>query len=812
MAAAVLVGVGIVILTGVVFTPLLFGRNVAPPERQVVVPAYDYKPWASLVVQFRGRPKPFESAAVEILREVYGRAKLQDPQTGEKFPAVPIVLQWMMLRGTSSDERFVDWEHYPFLLCDNHDLRKEIYAHQADKGLTEDQLHGKFIAPADLRSSPGFRKLIDDASQQREMYKDGDAMKVLTPLQRKAEEVASRLQLFDTVSQNTPVIDGKPRQQMPRDPLGVVALDKVPSGAWFSVGELRAIQQDPERWRKAMQERLAQTPQVYLSPERQEDLRRFQDEIKAGKGKKSLDELEAQLRARGERLLKEFDAAIQSRDSTRWKELYAEIAKKQEDRDRIAALIRKQGDKVDADALQQMLDRELRTIVERDNRELIEDLERRMQKAKAMGYHPEDPRFKMLHFDYLENRFPNLYRESLAWQEVPRNNIAQVVATYRLVQEAYATGDPEQFNEASQDYFTKLREVSEQVGDYPGVSTIGLEMSFNRVQPFMWAWVIMFLAVMMFAGSLLLQSRTCYLLGYAFFFGSLAFQLFGYYARVAISGRPPVSNMYETVIWVASMSALFALVLELVYRSKYIILAGAAVATLGLVLADQLPMALDPKISPLTPVLRSNYWLTVHVLTIVSSYAGGTLAWGLANITLAMMAFGKGRRETLHTLSQFTYRAMQIAVLLLAAGTFLGGWWAAESWGRFWGWDPKEVWALIALVCYVIPLHARYIGWVKDFGLAVSAVVCYAAIVMCWYGVNFVLGAGLHSYGFGGGGPWWVFWAGLINIEWVIIASMLYLHRQTASKLALAPVEATVLVNKLGTHVQPPDHITATPS
>jgi hypothetical protein len=211
-------------------------------------------------------------------------------------------------------------------------------------------------------------------------------------------------------------------------------------------------------------------------------------------------------------------------------------------------------------------------------------------------------------------------------------------------------------------------------------------------------------------------------------------------------------------------------------------------------------------------VLRSNYWLTVHVLTIVSSYAGGTLAWGLANITLAMMAFGKGRRETLHTLSQFTYRAMQIAVLLLAAGTFLGGWWAAESWGRFWGWDPKEVWALIALVCYVIPLHARYIGWVKDFGLAVSAVVCYAAIVMCWYGVNFVLGAGLHSYGFGGGGPWWVFWAGLINIEWVIIASMLYLHRQTASKLALAPVEATVLVNKLGTHVQPPDHITATPS
>jgi ABC-type transport system involved in cytochrome c biogenesis permease subunit len=201
------------------------------------------------------------------------------------------------------------------------------------------------------------------------------------------------------------------------------------------------------------------------------------------------------------------------------------------------------------------------------------------------------------------------------------------------------------------------------------------------------------------------------------------------------------------------------------------------VATLGLVLADQLPLALDPKISPLLPVLRSNYWLTIHVLTIVSSYAGGTLAWGLGNIALTMLAFGTPRRELLKTLSQFTYRAMQIAVLLLAAGTFLGGWWAADSWGRFWGWDPKEVWALIALVCYVIPLHMRFIGWVKDFGLAVAAVLCYAAIVMSWYGVNFVLGAGLHSYGFGGGGPWWVFWAGLINIEYVLVCSLLYLNK-----------------------------------
>src|SRR5207237_5883682 len=142
-----------------------------------------------------------------------------------------------------------------------------------------------------------------------------------------------------------------------------------------------------------------------------------------------------------------------------------------------------------------------------------------------------------------------------------------------------------------------------------------------------------------------------------------AFQCFGFFTRIYISGRAPVSNMYETVIWVAFMSAVFALVLELVYRRTVILLAGALMSFFGMILADQMPLALDPKISPLVPVLRTNYWLTVHVLTVVSGYAAGTLAWGIGNVSLALLAFGKGRPETLKTLSRFTYRAMQITVL-----------------------------------------------------------------------------------------------------------------------------------------------------
>ncbi len=107
---------------------------------------------------------------------------------------------------------------------------------------------------------------------------------------------------------------------------------------------------------------------------------------------------------------------------------------------------------------------------------------------------------------------------------------------------------------------------------------------------------------------------------------------------------------------------------------------------------------------------------------------------------------------TVKPLSNFIYRTMQVGVLLIAAGTILGGVWADYSWGRFWGWDAKEVWALITLLVYLIPLHGRFAGWVNTFGLVFASVFCYLSVVMAWYGVNFVLGVGLHSYGFVEGG------------------------------------------------------------
>ena len=132
------------------------------------------------------------------------------------------------------------------------------------------------------------------------------------------------------------------------------------------------------------------------------------------------------------------------------------------------------------------------------------------------------------------------------------------------------------------------------------------------------------------------------------------------------------------------------------------------------------------------------------------------LALGIANITLGYLLVRSSNREAIGALSRFTYKAIQVGVLLLAAGIILGGVWADYSWGRFWGWDPKEVWALVALLGYLCVLHARFAGLVGYRGLAALAVVCFSLVVIAWYGVNFVLGAGLHSYGFGGGGQGWV--------------------------------------------------------
>jgi ABC-type transport system involved in cytochrome c biogenesis permease subunit len=218
-------------------------------------------------------------------------------------------------------------------------------------------------------------------------------------------------------------------------------------------------------------------------------------------------------------------------------------------------------------------------------------------------------------------------------------------------------------------------------------------------------------------------------------------------------------------------------------------LAGCSIATLCLIVGDLAPTILDQSIQPLQPVLRSNMWLTVHVLTITLSYSAYFLAWGLGNIGLFFVLRGeKPTDERPRTFSHSIYRALQVGIVLLAAGTILGGVWADYSWGRFWGWDPKETWAFIALMGYLAILHARLTGWCQNFGMLVFSVIGFNLVLMAWYGVNFVLGAGLHAYGFGAGGVEYV--GAFVALDLIYVGYVTYVKMERDRVAALAKSES----------------------
>jgi ABC-type transport system involved in cytochrome c biogenesis permease subunit len=335
---------------------------------------------------------------------------------------------------------------------------------------------------------------------------------------------------------------------------------------------------------------------------------------------------------------------------------------------------------------------------------------------------------------------------------------------------AYHEGDTVHFQQIALLLKKVLRSHGESLQNYPSETALSREIFFNRAKPFRWAWVGYAAACFCLALSFAVPGRWLYRIGVGVFVMTFLIHGFGFALRSWVAGRAPVTNMYETVLWIPFGAALFALLLEAIYRSRIFLLAGGMMAAIGLLLADSSPAVLDPAINPLVPVLKNNFWLTIHVLTITLSYGAFTLALGVANFNMGLYLFRPETTAEQQSLHLFIYRAIQIGVVLLAAGTILGGVWANQSWGRFWGWDPKEVWALIALLGYLALLHGRFAGWVKGFGLTLGAIVAYLLIVMAWYGVNFILGVGLHSYGFSSGGAKFVSCFVLAEVAWVLAA------------------------------------------
>jgi cytochrome c-type biogenesis protein CcsB len=343
---------------------------------------------------------------------------------------------------------------------------------------------------------------------------------------------------------------------------------------------------------------------------------------------------------------------------------------------------------------------------------------------------------------------------------------------------AYTQGDGFQFSRAANQLRQELRALSPKI--YPEESQLRLEYFYNHWDGFYRAaWCYGIALVLLGLAYLRGKGGALQWIGVAIAVAGLLFHASGIAMRCLIAGRPPVTNMYESIIWVSCAVLFFGMIFFARYRTLVYLLAALPASLLALLLVHQMPIAMPSSIDPLVPVLRDNFWLTIHVLTITLGYSAFFLAWGFGHIFLFFYLLRPVAARANQAMHFWLYRIIQLGVLLLAAGTILGGVWANYSWGRFWGWDPKETWALIALLCYILTLHGRLAGWWTQFGLVVASVVCFLAVLMAWYGVNFVLGKGLHSYGFGLGGETYV--VSFVVADLLFVAFAIWRYRGTKS-------------------------------
>lgn len=214
--------------------------------------------------------------------------------------------------------------------------------------------------------------------------------------------------------------------------------------------------------------------------------------------------------------------------------------------------------------------------------------------------------------------------------------------------------------------------------------------------------------------------------------------------RVFILGRPPVSNMQETVLFVPWVGSLLSLLFLKKFKNRESLLSASllsiTILTLGMISFEGKGLEIAPA------VLNSRFWLMIHVLMVVSSYAFFLLAGILAHVHL--ITKNKNLSDAIMIL-------LYAGTFFLISGTILGGLWAQSSWGRFWDWDPKEAWAFISSCLYLILIHLYRFGYIDSRGVSCGSIIGVLSIGFTWYGVNYLLGTGLHSYGFGSGGALW---------------------------------------------------------
>ena len=320
--------------------------------------------------------------------------------------------------------------------------------------------------------------------------------------------------------------------------------------------------------------------------------------------------------------------------------------------------------------------------------------------------------------------------------------ISPAIPAFATMADAFKKGDVASFNDALADYRASL------VPNLSGaLHKARAEVFFNQMQPFYAALIIYVLAGLLgvcswFNLSETLRRSAVWLIGLAFVIHTT-----GLIYRMVLEGRPPVTNLYSSAIFIGWGAVVLGLVLEKIHRNGIGAVAAAGMGFITLVIAQNLAVDGDT-MEMMRAVLDTNFWLATHVVAVTTGYASTFVAGFLALIYILRGVFTTTLDEaTGKSLARMVYGIVCFATLFSFVGTVLGGIWADQSWGRFWGWDPKENGALIIVLWNALILHLRWGGMIRERGLVNCAIFGNIVTSWSWFGVN-MLGIGLHSYGF----------------------------------------------------------------
>ena len=302
-------------------------------------------------------------------------------------------------------------------------------------------------------------------------------------------------------------------------------------------------------------------------------------------------------------------------------------------------------------------------------------------------------------------------------------------------------------------YADGLAQVSQEVA--PLVNAVNAdvklksELMYNKANFFKNSIAFYILAFLLLLVSYVVPGKWMGRISFSALIIGFALHLTGLVFRIYIMGRPPVSTLYESIIFVGWVLVLLSIILEAVRHDTLGLLVGSVAGT-ALHFIGFSYSAEGDTMKMLVAVLNSNFWLGTHVLTITIGYGVALTAGLVAHVYLLLRLFFPGRRKWAREAFRVSYGICLVAVFFTTFGTILGGIWGDQSWGRFWGWDPKENGALLIVLWLLIVIHGRLAGRLKELSFSVALAMTPISVALAWFGVN-LLQVGLHSYGFDDG-------------------------------------------------------------